>query len=66
MSSYDKCKKHERRHCATCPSDSSDNVGDVTINTEGNLSIGIGSGLAIDPTDGSIGFKVGGITIDTQ
>jgi hypothetical protein len=41
------------------------NVGDVTINTEGNLSLGVGSGLSVDTTDGSMGVQVGPVTIDT-
>lgn len=41
-----------------------DNVGSVSINTDGGVSIGVGGGLAIDPSDGSIGIQVGGITID--
>jgi hypothetical protein len=64
--SYEKCEKHDRTYCSdlACKAEET-NAGNVTINTEGGLSIGIGSGLAIDPSDGSIGFTVGGITIDT-
>jgi hypothetical protein len=45
-------------------SEPSDNVGDVTLNTEGDISVGIGGGLSIDTSDGSLGVQVGGITID--
>lgn len=64
--SYEACEKHDRPYCtdSVCKAEET-NAGDVTINTEGNLSIGLGSGLAVDPTDGSIGFTIGGITIDT-
>lgn len=47
-------------------SNSTSNVGAVTVNTDGGVSIGIGGGLAIDPTDGSIGITIGGITIDSH
>jgi len=72
---YEKCEKHKRAYCSysECKIDSpsssnsstSDNAGSLSVNTDGGFSIGIGSGLAIDPSDGSIGFQIGGITIDT-
>lgn len=66
---YDPCREHGRTYCtdSTCKlEERPDNAGSVSINSEGNLSIGLGGGLAIDPTDGSIGFQVGGFTIDTN
>lgn len=65
---YGKCKRHGRYSCYTCESEArrnGDNAGDLSINTDGGMSIGIGGGLAIDPSDGSLGIQVGGITIDT-
>lgn len=56
-----KCKKHERYNCYSC---TDDNAGDVSVNTDGGLSIGVGGGLAIDPSDGSLGIQVGGVTFD--
>jgi hypothetical protein len=56
-----KCKKHLRYSCYSCKDD---NAGDVSVNTDGGLSVGLGGGLAIDPSDGSLGVQVGGITID--
>jgi hypothetical protein len=43
---------------------SDDNTGDLSLNTDGNLSVGLGNGLAIDTTDGSLGVQVGGFTVD--
>lgn len=43
---------------------SADNTGDITVNTDGGVSMGLGSGLAIDLTDGSLGVQTGGVTID--
>jgi hypothetical protein len=43
----------------------SDNTGQVTVNTEGNMSLGVGNGLSVDASDGSVGFKVGPVTVDT-
>jgi hypothetical protein len=44
-----------------------DNAGNVGINTEGELTFGIGGGLSID-TDGDIGIKMpgSGLSIDTD
>lgn len=67
--SYEKCKKHDRSYCTdyVCKQDevAPSNAGSASINTDGHLAIGIGSGLAIDTSDGSLGIQVGGITIDT-
>jgi hypothetical protein len=43
-----------------------DNAGDLTLNTDGDLSMGIGGGLSVDLSDGSIGVQVGGFTIDSD
>lgn len=60
-----RCKRHGRYSCSTCDSsESNSNLGQPSINTDGGLSIGIGSGLAIDPSDGSLGVQVGGVTFD--
>lgn len=63
---YQPCKEHRRTYCSDsgCKAEEN-NSGSVTMNTDGNLSLGIGAGLALDLTDGSIGLQVGGITIDT-
>lgn len=68
---YEPCKAHGRTYCSesVCKREEtasgSSNAGSVSVNTDGGISIGIGSGLAIDPSDGSVGFQVGGVTIDT-
>lgn len=59
-----RCKKHDRLSCwdSECKSD---NAGEIGIDTDGDLNIGIGGGLTIDPTDGSLGMKIApGISID--
>lgn len=56
------CKEEERRTDSTRVKD---NAGSLSLTTEGTVAIGLGGGLAIDPSDGSIGFQVGGFTIDT-
>jgi hypothetical protein len=63
---YESCREHKRSYCLDpqCKADET-NSGDTTINTDGNLSFGIGSGMAIDLTDGSIGYTAGGITFDS-
>ncbi len=63
---YQPCAEHNQPYCVnpTCKNDET-NSGAVTPNTNGGLSVGIGSGLAVDLTDGSIGLQVGGITIDS-
>ena len=40
------------------------NAGQVSINSDGGVSIGLGGGLAMDPTDGDLGIQVGGFTFD--
>jgi len=57
-----KCKKHGRYSCwdYSCQQD---NAGQLSIDGSG-IAIGIGSGLTIDPSDGSLGMNVGGFNID--
>ena len=62
---YQACTKHSRTYCQDyeCKReerDTTDNMG-----SELGLSIGVGNGLPIDPSDGSVGIQVGGFTIDT-
>lgn len=41
------------------------NTGKPGIDTDGDLTIGIGNGLTIDATDGSLGMEIApGISID--
>lgn len=63
---YEKCKRHSRSYCSdlVCKSEE-DNTGQMVMNTEGHLATGIGGGMAIDTTDGSISFNMGGINVDT-
>lgn len=46
--------------------DPSDNSGDIGINSEGNMTIGLGGGMVIDTEDGSLGFGGGGFSVDTD
>jgi hypothetical protein len=66
---YQACSTHSRTYCqdSKCKAEEREdsNAGSLSVNTDGGLSIGLGGGLAIDPSDGSIGFQIGGITIDT-
>lgn len=58
------CKKHDRYSCYELEC-KNDNAGEVGIDTDGDLNIGIGGGLTIDPSDGSLGMKIApGISID--
>lgn len=51
-----------RRH----EDDDRDNVGDIGIDSGGDIEIGIGNGLTID-SDGDLGISIGGgLTIDTD
>lgn len=58
-----RCEKHKRYNC-TDPVCSKDNAGEVGVDLQGDLTVGLGGGLVVDTTDGSIGMKVGGVTID--
>lgn len=60
-----KCEEHDRYNCydTKCKTN---NTSSVSVNTDGNVALGIGSGLAIDLTDGSLGIQiVPGVVIDT-
>lgn len=46
--------------------DTSDNAGQVSIDTSGDLSVGIGGGLGIDTANGDLTVQIApGISIDT-
>lgn len=63
---YDyKCKQEREKKEASSSSSYNDNSGQIGINSEGNLTIGLGSGITMDTEDGSIGFGVGGYSVDT-
>lgn len=49
---------------AETQSDSSDNQGEIGIDLQGDVTLGIGNNLTIDLSDGSVGMNVGGINID--
>lgn len=52
---YGYCSRHNRYSCALCRS--SDNLGDVSIGSDGDIAFGIGGGLTIEP-DGDLGIQV--------
>lgn len=60
------CKRHGRASCSICRDDStvnpSDNAGKIGMDLDGDLTMGIGGGMGIDLTDGSL--TVGGIDMD--
>lgn len=58
------CSKHQRYACTETEC-RTDNAGTLSMDTDGDLNIGIGNGLTIDPTDGSLGVQIApGISID--
>lgn len=64
-----RCSKHNRYACfssecrrARRDRDYGDNAGQIVPTTDG-IGIGLGGGMHIDPSDGSIGF--GGIDFDS-
>jgi hypothetical protein len=63
---FSKCKKHNRTFCVLgCQRDERDNLGSPSIDTTGGLSVGIGNGMTIDPSDGSLGMQIApGISLD--
>lgn len=69
MGQHDKpCVIHGRTNCESyvCRGDGS-NANLLSVNTEGHLAVGIGGGLAIDVSDGSLGVQVAdGVTWDTN
>lgn len=45
--------------------DDGDNAGQLGVNSEGDLTIGLGNGLTVDAEDGSIGVEIApGFSID--
>lgn len=38
--------------------DDDDNVGTLGVNTEGDLTVGLGNGLTLDVEDGSLGIEI--------
>lgn len=71
------CEKHRRYACyetlcrerdrfrGSSVSSSSGDLGSLGINTEGNVTFGLGSGLTYDVSDGSIGLSTGpGFSVD--
>lgn len=67
------CKRHHRRNCSICRPDTSssssssdDNAGQVGIDNQGDLTMGIGGGFGIDTSDGSLTIGGGGFSIDTD
>lgn len=77
-----KCSMHKRDNCpngfcqrlaarrstetASSASSSDDNAGQLGIDNQGDLTIGLGGGLGIDTSDGSITFGSGGFSIDSD
>lgn len=71
-----RCKPHQKFNCVVCdPSalrrssqvNADGGAGQVGINTEGHLAMGIGSGLSLDLQDGSLGVQVSpGFSVDTS
>lgn len=56
-------KPVRRAHASTAPS--RDNLGSASIDLTGGLAVGIGNGLTIDPSDGSLGMQIApGISLD--
>lgn len=46
-------------------SDLSDNAGEISVDTSGDVSIGIGGGLGIDTANGDLTMKIApGISVD--
>lgn len=64
------CKQHGRRYCPSSRCEATARAAGIdspsfSVNAEGNLALGIGSGLAVDLADGSIGIEVApGFTVD--
>lgn len=45
---------------------SSDNAGQLGIDNQGDLTVGLGGGLGVDTSDGSLTFGSGGFSIDSD
>lgn len=61
------CVIHGRTNCESfvCRPGEGSNAGQVSLNTEGHLALGLGNGLAIDMSDDSLGIQIApGVTFD--
>lgn len=58
------CTKHNRFNCYDYQCQK-DNAGEIGVNTNGDLTVGLGNGLTMDLTDGSLGMRIApGVSID--
>lgn len=58
------CTKHGRYNCYSSECQN-DNVGRIGMDLDGDLTMGLGGGLTMDMSDGSIGMQIApGISID--
>lgn len=58
-----RCRKHDRLNCYDTEC-SRDNSGQLGVGTDGDVTIGLGSGLTID-SDGDLGIQIApGLSID--
>ena len=67
-----RCKPHQRFNCVVCdPAElrrqrDTGGAGEVGINTDGHLTMGIGAGLTLDLQDSSTGVRTSpGFSVDT-
>jgi hypothetical protein len=69
-----RCQKHYRFDCVVCDPkvsaqrarQDSGGAGEIGINTDGHLTMGIGSGLTLDLQDSSLGVRMSpGFSVDT-
>ena len=70
-----RCKPHQKFNCVVCdPKVSarraqrdSGGAGEVGINTDGHLTMGLGAGMTLDLQDGSTGVRTSpGFSVDTS
>lgn len=59
-----RCTAHDRENCQDAICRQRDNLGQVGIDIQGDPTIGLGNGLGMDVTDGSI--TINGIDTDCQ
>jgi len=58
-----RCKDHDRLYCYSVKCQQ-DNAGRIGMDTDGDMTIGLGNGLTID-SDGDLGIQIApGISID--
>ena len=58
------CKKHNRYNCYSYECQNN-NAGRIGMDLDGDLTIGLGGGLTMDMSDGSIGMQIApGVSID--